>query len=87
MFHIIILFVLIIAHRICLSWLDNKKKSNLRLHPQEKCFNEYHREDKAALTAYLEKRHQRTHRVITKVDDPDFDTKIASAVFEQLNQQ
>lgn len=45
-----------------------------------------HREDKAALDAYLAKRRERSLQVITTVDDPDFDTKIQAAVRQQLSE-
>lgn len=43
-----------------------------------------HREDKAALQAYLARRRERSRPVITTVDDPDFDTKIQIAIRQQI---
>jgi hypothetical protein len=43
-----------------------------------------HREDKAAFQAYLARRRERSHPVITRVDDPDFDNKIQTAIRQQL---
>jgi hypothetical protein len=43
-----------------------------------------HREDKAALQAYLDRRRERSHSIITTVSDPDFDTKIQSAIRQQI---
>jgi len=45
-----------------------------------------HREDKAALEAYLERRQKRDLRVITTVDDPDFDAKIQAAIRQQMSE-
>lgn len=43
-----------------------------------------HREDKAALRAYLDRLSDRPRNVITTVDDPDFDAKIQAAVLQQM---
>lgn len=43
-----------------------------------------HREDKAALQAYLDRRRESSNSVITTVNDPDFDTKIQSAIRQQM---
>ncbi|HEY9831599.1 MAG TPA: hypothetical protein V6D26_13545 [Stenomitos sp.] len=43
-----------------------------------------HREDQAAFQAYLARRRERSHPVITRVDDPDFDDKIQAAIRQQL---
>ena len=43
-----------------------------------------HREDKMALRAYLDRLSDRPHKVITTVDDPDFDAKIQAAVLQQM---
>jgi hypothetical protein len=43
-----------------------------------------HREDKAAFQAYLARRRERSRSVITRVDDPDFDNKIQTAIRQQL---
>ncbi|UKO99208.1 DUF6887 family protein [Nostoc sp. UHCC 0870] len=43
-----------------------------------------HREDKAALRAYLDRLGDRPRNVITTVDDPDFDSKIHAAVLQQM---
>jgi hypothetical protein len=54
-----------------------------------------HREDKAAFQAYLARRRERSAEgssatlsrpVITRVDDPDFDNKIQTAIRQQLAQ-
>jgi len=45
-----------------------------------------HREDKAALQAYLQRRRERSLEVITTVDDADFDAKIQAAIRQQINQ-
>ncbi|MEI6442794.1 MAG: hypothetical protein WCO29_06620 [Nostocales cyanobacterium ELA583] len=47
-----------------------------------------HRNDQAALSAYLylERRNQVKRPIITTVDDPDFEDKIQSAILQQLNQ-
>ena len=39
-----------------------------------------HRQDEAALQAYLERRRQHSPEIITKVGDPDFDLKIQAAI-------
>ncbi|QSJ17651.1 hypothetical protein JYQ62_01875 [Nostoc sp. UHCC 0702] len=46
-----------------------------------------HREDKVALQAYLERRQGRRLKVITTVDDPDFDSKIKAAIRQQISDQ
>jgi flagellar biosynthesis regulator FlaF len=43
-----------------------------------------HREDKAALRAYLDRLRDRPRNIITTVDDPDFDSKIYAAVLQQM---
>ncbi|MBW4690659.1 MAG: hypothetical protein KME27_02710 [Lyngbya sp. HA4199-MV5] len=43
-----------------------------------------HREDKAALRAYLERLGDRPCNIITTVDDPDFDAKIHAAILRQM---
>ncbi len=43
-----------------------------------------HREEKEALRAYLDRVGDRPHKVITTVDDPDFDVKIEAAILEKL---
>lgn len=43
-----------------------------------------HRDDKAALQAYLDRLNDRPHEVITTVDDPDFDAKIQAAILRQM---
>ena len=43
-----------------------------------------HREDKAALRAYLDRLSERPHEVITSVDDPDFDAKIQAAIMQKM---
>lgn len=44
-----------------------------------------HRQDQAALQAYLERRWRRPVQVITTVDDPEFDTKIQAAIRQQMS--
>ncbi|PSB19256.1 hypothetical protein C7B65_11825 [Phormidesmis priestleyi ULC007] len=44
-----------------------------------------HRNDKAALQAYLDRRNQRSKVVITTIDDPDFDQKIQAAIEQQIS--
>ena len=44
-----------------------------------------HRNDEAALQAYLDRRNQRSKVVITTVDDPDFDQKIQTAIEQQIS--
>jgi len=43
-----------------------------------------HREDKTAFRAYLDRLSDRPRKVITTVDDPDFDAKIQAAVLQQM---
>ncbi len=43
-----------------------------------------HRDDKAALQAYLDRRRNRSSKIITKVGDPDFDIKIQAAIRQQI---
>lgn len=45
-----------------------------------------HRQDQAALQAYLERRRRRSVQVITTVDDPDFDAKIQAAIRQQVSE-
>lgn len=44
------------------------------------------REDKAALQIYLRRLGERSHEVITTVDDPEFDIKIQAAILKQLQE-
>ncbi len=44
-----------------------------------------HRNDKAALQAYLDRRNQRSKVVITTIDDPDFDQKIQAEIEQQIS--
>ena len=44
------------------------------------------RGDKAALQAYLDRRKRRSNSIITKVGDPDFDTKIEAAIRQQMKE-
>ncbi|MCC3411666.1 MAG: hypothetical protein JGK24_01220 [Microcoleus sp. PH2017_29_MFU_D_A] len=44
------------------------------------------RGDKAALQAYLDRRKERSNSIITKVGDPDFDTKIEAAIRQQMKE-
>lgn len=46
-----------------------------------------HREDEAAFQAYLERRRRRSTGVITKVGDPDFDSKIEAAIRQKLQNE
>lgn len=46
-----------------------------------------HRDDKAALEAYLDRRAQRPKSIITTVDDPDFDVKIQASIEQQLSKE
>ncbi|MCU0536132.1 MAG: hypothetical protein MUD14_19765 [Hydrococcus sp. Prado102] len=43
-----------------------------------------HREDKIDLRVYLDRLSDRPRKVITTVDDPDFDAKIQAAILQQL---
>lgn len=43
-----------------------------------------HREDKQALSVYLDRLNERPNEIITTVDDPDFDTKIQAAIVRQM---
>ncbi|MBD2774981.1 DUF6887 family protein [Iningainema tapete] len=43
-----------------------------------------HRNDEAALKAYLNRRRQRSTSVITTLNDPDFDAKIQAAIKQQI---
>ncbi|MBE9128772.1 MULTISPECIES: DUF6887 family protein [unclassified Coleofasciculus] len=43
-----------------------------------------HRDDQAAFQAYLARRRERSQPVITRVDDPDFDNKIQTAIRQQM---
>ena len=43
-----------------------------------------HRDDKAALQAYLDRRKKRSFTVITKVGDADFDIKLQAAIRQQM---
>ena len=52
-----------------------------------KCYFLANRQDEAALQAYLERRQQRPKRVITTVDDPEFDAKIQAAIEQQLGKR
>ncbi|MCT7951507.1 hypothetical protein NG798_17020 [Ancylothrix sp. C2] len=45
-----------------------------------------HRQDKAALEAYLLRRRQRSLPIITRVDDNDFEAKIKASILEQMSQ-
>ena len=44
-----------------------------------------HRNDSDAFSTYLERRKQCKHEIITTVDDPDFDDKIAAAIKTQID--
>jgi hypothetical protein len=44
----------------------------------------HHREDKTALQAYLDRLSDRPRKIITTVDDPNFDEKIQAAILRQL---
>jgi hypothetical protein len=43
-----------------------------------------HREDKMALRAYLDRLGDRPRRIITTIDDPDFDRKIQAEIMRQM---
>lgn len=43
-----------------------------------------HREDKTALRAYLDRLSDHPRKIITTVDDPDFDAKIQAAILSQM---
>lgn len=43
-----------------------------------------HREDKMALRAYLDRLSDRPRKIITTVDDPDFDEKVQAAIRQKL---
>lgn len=44
-----------------------------------------HRNHSDALSTYLQRRKQHKHEIITTVDDPDFDDKIAAAIKAQID--
>jgi hypothetical protein len=46
-----------------------------------------HRHDEAALQAYLDRRQQRPKRIITTVDNPEFDAKIQAVIEQQLKKK
>ncbi|NEQ36589.1 MAG: hypothetical protein F6K40_10005 [Okeania sp. SIO3I5] len=47
-----------------------------------------HREDKIALQMYLDRLSKRSNKkVITTLDDPDFDEKIQAAIREQMEKK
>ena len=47
-----------------------------------------HREDKIALQAYLDRLSERPNKkVITTLDDPDFDEKIQAAIRQQMERK
>lgn len=43
-----------------------------------------HREDQAALQAYLDRINQRPLKIIASPDDPDFDQKVQAAIRQKL---
>jgi len=43
-----------------------------------------HRDDNAAFQAYLARRREPSHHVITTVDDLDFDSKIQASIRQQM---
>lgn len=43
-----------------------------------------HKDEKAALQAYLDRRNQHPRKVITKIGDPDFDIKLQAAILQQM---
>lgn len=43
-----------------------------------------HREDQAALQAYLDRINQRPLKIIASPDDPDFDEKVQAAIRRKL---
>lgn len=46
-----------------------------------------HRDDEAGFQAYLDRRRRRSTTVITKVGDPDFDSKIDAAIRKKLQNE
>ncbi len=46
-----------------------------------------HRDDEAAFQAYWERRKRRSTTVITKVGEPDFDSKIDAAIRKKLQNE
>ncbi len=44
-----------------------------------------HRDDKAALQAYLNRRHQRSNPVIATLNESDFEDKILTAIRDQIS--
>ncbi len=44
-----------------------------------------HLNDKAALQAYLNRRHERSNPIITTLNDSDFDDKILTAIRDQMS--
>lgn len=59
---------------------------NYRAMPDEELRQYFlrHRDDKAALRAYLDRLSERPCEIITTVDDPDFDAKIQAAVLRRM---
>jgi hypothetical protein len=45
-----------------------------------------HREDNAAFQAYLTRRRECSRPIITAIDDPDFDSKIQTAIRQQMTE-
>ena len=43
-----------------------------------------HRDDKMAFQAYLDRLSKRPRKIITTVDDPDFDTKVQAAILRKI---
>lgn len=43
-----------------------------------------HRGDRAAFQAYLDRINQRPRRIIARLDDPDFDEKVQTAIRQKL---
>ena len=64
-----------------MSQIDYAAMSNQEL---KRYFLE-HRDDEAALQAYLDRRKQQSLEIITKVGDPDFDRKIQAAIQQKLH--
>ncbi|NMG18491.1 DUF6887 family protein [Brasilonema bromeliae] len=64
-----------------MSQIDYAAMSNQQL----KQYMLEHRDDEAALKAYLDRRHQRSTVIITTVNDPDFDAKVQAAIRQQMS--
>jgi hypothetical protein len=61
--------------------VDYRAMSDLEL----KQYWRTNRHDEAALQAYFDRRNQQPRKVITHVDDPDFDAKLDQEIKRQMN--